>query len=65
MEAIALRLRARATVMELVVPYDRGDVLAALHREGEVLVAVHTDTDTRVQVRLPAAAQSRFAAFST
>lgn len=62
---IAARLRARATVAEFVVPYDRGDVLAALHREGEVLVAVHTDTDTRVQVRLPAAAQSRFARFST
>ena len=32
------RLRALTTVVELLVPYDRGDVLAAVHREGEVLV---------------------------
>ena len=62
-EEIAARLRAQAVVVQLVVPYDRGDVLAALHREGEVLVEVHTDTDTRVQARLPLAAQLRFAAF--
>ena len=31
------RLRAASRVVELVVPYNRGDVLAALHREGEVL----------------------------
>ena len=35
--AISDRLRAVAEVVELVVPYDRGDVLAALHREGEVV----------------------------
>ena len=34
---IAARLRALTTVVELAVPYDRGDVLAAVHREGEVL----------------------------
>ncbi len=62
---IAARLRIRANVVELVVPYDRGDVLAALHREGEVLVEVHTDEGTRVQVRLPASAQSRFAAYAS
>ncbi len=62
---IATRLRAQTTVVELVVPYERGDVLAALHREGEVLVEVHTDSDTRVQVRLPAAAQSRFAEYAS
>ena len=31
------RLRALAVVYELLVPYDRGDVLAAVHREGEVV----------------------------
>ena len=34
---IAARLRALTNVVELAVPYDRGDVLAAVHREGEVL----------------------------
>lgn len=31
------RLRALAVVYELVVPYDRGDILASVHREGEVV----------------------------
>ena len=35
------------------VPYDRGDVLAALHRAGEVLVEVHDEQGTRVRARLP------------
>ncbi len=35
--------RARARITEFVVPYERGDVLAALHRAGEVLVEVHGD----------------------
>ena len=35
------------------MPYDRGDVLAALHRAGEVLVEVHDDDGTRVRARLP------------
>src|SRR5690349_12104601 len=38
LRAIGDRLRSLTTVVELVVPYDRGDVLAAVHREGEVLV---------------------------
>jgi GTP-binding protein HflX len=35
--AVSDRLRALTAVVELRVPYDRGDVLAAVHREGEVL----------------------------
>ena len=31
------RLRALAVVYELIVPYDRGDILASVHREGEVV----------------------------
>ena len=38
------RLRALTDVVELFVPYDRGDVLAAVHREGEV---VSTSTSRR------------------
>ncbi len=57
------RLRALARVTELVVPYDRGDVLAALHRAGEVLVEVHDEHATRVRARLPASANGRFAEF--
>jgi GTP-binding protein HflX len=63
--AIGDRLRALARVSEFVVPYERGDVLAALHRAGEVLVEVHDETGTRVRARLPEAAVGRFAEFAT
>jgi len=63
--AIGDRLRALAHVVELVVPYDRGDVLAALHRTGEVLVEVHGESGTRVRARLPAHADGRFAQFAS
>jgi GTP-binding protein HflX len=58
------RLRALARVVELVVPYDRGDVLAALHRAGEVLVEMHVEQGTRVRARLPVSANGRFAEFA-
>ena len=57
------RLRALAPVVELRVPYDRGDVLAALHREGEVLVEVHEEGGTRVRVRLAEAVASQYRDF--
>jgi GTP-binding protein HflX len=54
------RLRALAKVVELVVPYDRGDIVAAIHRSGEVLVESHEETATRLRVRLDAADLGRF-----
>jgi GTP-binding protein HflX len=65
LEVVAERLRALATVLELTVPYERGDVLAALHRDGEVLVEVHADHGTRVRARLGDAEASRFREFVT
>ncbi len=59
-EAIGERLRALSAPVELIVPYDRGDVLAALHRDGEVLVEVHAEEGTRVHARLGAADAERF-----
>jgi len=64
-EAIADRLRSLATVHELLVPYSRGDVLAALHRDGEVLVEVHAAGGTRVRARLDDADAARFGEFVT
>jgi GTP-binding protein HflX len=62
-EVVGGRLRALATVIELVVPYERGDVLAALHRDGEVLVEVHADSGTRVRARLDRSDVARFGDF--
>jgi GTPase len=62
--ALSDRLRALESVVELRVPYDRGDVLAALHREGEVVVEAHEDEATRVRARLDPAAAARFRDFT-
>jgi GTP-binding protein HflX len=63
LETLADRVRALNAVVELSVPYERGDVLAALHREGEVLVEVHDDRVTRVRARLPRGGIDRFREF--
>ena len=60
---VAARLRALEPIVELFVPYDRGDVIAALHREGEVLVEVHDAGGTRVRARLPRTEVTRFGTF--
>jgi len=57
------RLRAVAEVIELLVPYDRGDVLAALHREGEVLASEHEDAGIHVRARLSRPSTGRLAEF--
>jgi GTP-binding protein HflX len=62
-EVLGDRLRALDQIVELSVPYERGDVMAALHRAGEVLVEVHGDRETRVRARIPDAGVSRFAEF--
>ena len=61
LRAVADRIRALTEVVELVVPYDRGDVLAAVHREGEVVSEAHEDDGVRVRARLDAAARGRVA----
>ncbi|HUF33672.1 MAG TPA: GTPase HflX [Acidimicrobiales bacterium] len=61
---IADRLRSLEVIVELVVPYDRGDVVAALHRDGEVLSEVHEEGATRIRARLDEAGARRFAAFA-
>lgn len=58
------RLRALTNVVEFFVPYERGDVLAAIHREGEVLVESHEETGTRLRARLDQAATGKYAPFS-
>ncbi len=65
LQAISEHLRARTTTEELCIPYDRGDVLAALHREGEVLSEQATDAGMVVQVRLDDDAAGRLREFSS
>ena len=63
LDALSTHLRAMQPVVELHIPYERGDVLAAVHREGEVLVETHGDAGTVVQARLDAASRAQFVEF--
>jgi GTP-binding protein HflX len=63
LEAVGDRIRAAANVVELVIPYERGDVLAAVHREGEVLTEIYEDDCTHVRVRVDSAGAARFRDF--
>ena len=60
LRTIGGRLRSVTKVVELVVPYERGDVLAAVHREGEVLSETAEDDGMRLRARLDDPAMARF-----
>ncbi|MFZ4719383.1 MAG: GTPase HflX [Ilumatobacteraceae bacterium] len=63
LQVLSDRLRSIAKVVELVVPYERGDILAAVHREGEVVSTFHEDAGVRVRARLSEASAGRLAEF--
>jgi GTPase len=57
------RLRSLNRIVEFRVPYTRGDVLAALHRAGEILVETHEEDATVIRARLDQADAARFGEF--
>ncbi|HNJ98950.1 MAG TPA: GTPase HflX [Ilumatobacteraceae bacterium] len=63
LSTLADRLRAITAIVELLVPYDRGDVLASIHREGEVVSTFHDTDGVRVRARLADASAGRLAEF--
>ncbi|MEU8241564.1 GTPase HflX [Actinoplanes missouriensis] len=50
--AIAERLPRPAVDMMVLVPYDRGDLVARVHRSGQVLQSRHLDDGTELRVRV-------------
>jgi GTP-binding protein HflX len=54
------RLRSRDRVLTLQLPLDRGDLLAAAHREGDVLDTSMTDDGVLIHVVLDAVGAARF-----
>ncbi len=65
LRALSDRLRALTVVYELVIPYERGDVLASVHREGEV-VSVGDGVDAwTVRARLSDASAGRLSEFAS
>ncbi len=58
---LADRLRALTITVELLIPYDRGDILASVHREGEVIQVSEGPDGMLVQARLSDASAGRLA----
>jgi GTP-binding protein HflX len=65
LQVIGDRLRGTDRVIELVVPWSRGDVLAAIHREGEVVGQSDGEESATLQVVLDEVGRARFAEFVT
>jgi len=65
LRVIGDRLRGSDRVVKLVVPWSRGDVLAAIHREGEVVGQSDGEESATLQVVLDDVGRARFAEFVT
>ena len=50
--AIAQRLPRPAVDLRVLLPYDRGDLVARIHRTGQVLDSRHTEQGTELRVRV-------------
>jgi GTP-binding protein HflX len=61
LRTVADRLRVGDRVVALVIPWARGDVLAAVHREGEVVGQQDGDEGATVHVVLDDVGRARFA----
>jgi GTP-binding protein HflX len=46
-----------------LVPYDRGDILASIHREGEVVLTEQEPDGMRIRARLSEASEGRLREF--
>jgi GTP-binding protein HflX len=63
--AVEARLPRPAVEVRACVPYDRGDLVARLHRRGEVLSSRHTDEGTLLHVRVDEGLAAELAPFAT
>jgi GTP-binding protein HflX len=63
MATIGDRVRSMTELAELVVPWDRGDVLASVHREGQVLSEAAEEHGMRITARLEPASLGALRAF--
>ncbi|MBI02921.1 MAG: GTPase HflX [Acidimicrobiaceae bacterium] len=63
--AVGHRLRRNTVMAELSVPYDRGDVLAMAHREGEVLDVEEEVEGWTIRVRVDEGSAGRLAEYRT
>ena len=60
---IAARLPRPAVDLDVLVPYDRGDLVAWIHRRGQVLTIRHAEDGTELHVRVDEQLAAELAAF--
>ena len=60
---LADRMRAISRITELIVPFDRGDIVASVHREGEVVSIEEDEAGLRIRARLSEASAGRLREF--
>ncbi|WAJ47032.1 GTPase HflX [Mycobacterium sp. Aquia_216] len=53
------------TAVDVVIPYDRGDLVARVHADGRVQQAEHNSEGTRIKARVPVALAASLRDFST
>ena len=63
LQVLGDRLRTHDRVVALRIPHDRGDILAAAHREGEVVDAQQDEEATLLHVVLDEAGRAAFSQF--
>jgi GTP-binding protein HflX len=56
-------LDAVTVTADLLIPYNRGDLVASLHETGEVLDEHHAEDGTEITVRVPAAVADRMSPY--
>jgi GTP-binding protein HflX len=64
LSTISTRLRRRNTVIEVLLPYDRGDLAAELHRDGEVLGERSDESGMHLRVRVDDHLAGRLSGFA-
>ena len=65
LEALEERLTPATVHLDVLIPYDRGDLVAEAHRLGEVLAETHEEHGTRLEALIPVAEAGPFEAFGS
>lgn len=63
LDAIADRLAIMNTMVDVLVPFDRGDIIAELHRSGQVMSEQATDEGMKYRARLDTFSAGRMSEF--
>jgi GTP-binding protein HflX len=55
----------RDTVVDVTIPYSRGELVNRIHAEGRVDAVEHTETGTRIKGRVPMSLAAGLTDFAT